>query len=76
MGGTIGNKNTLSVNVGCSSSLKYNFHKVFIVVFQELQALRVTNQSLEKKTKFYEEQINYYNQYIQKCLENLHAGKR
>jgi len=46
------------------------------MVFQELKALRVTNQSLEKKTKFYEEQINYYNQYIQKCLENLHAGKR
>jgi len=49
---------------------------IFIFIFQELQVLRVTKQSLEKKTKFYEEQINYYNQYIKKCLENLNAGKR
>lgn len=45
-------------------------------VFQELRALKATKESLDKKTKFYEEQINYYNQYIQKCLENLNAGKR
>ncbi|XP_071452887.1 ras GTPase-activating-like protein IQGAP2 [Hetaerina americana] len=43
---------------------------------KELQSLRVTMASLDTKAKFYEEQVNYYNQYIQKCLENLNAGKR
>jgi hypothetical protein len=52
------------------------FTFVFMFVFQELQELKATKESLDKKTKFYEEQINYYNQYIQKCLENLNAGKR
>ncbi|XP_069669169.1 ras GTPase-activating-like protein IQGAP1 isoform X2 [Periplaneta americana] len=44
--------------------------------WKELQTLKATKESLDEKTKFYEEQINYYNQYIQKCLENLNAGKR
>ncbi|XP_047098863.1 ras GTPase-activating-like protein IQGAP1 [Schistocerca piceifrons] len=43
---------------------------------KEIQMLRSTKQSLEKKTQFFEEQISYYSEYIQKCLENLNAGKR
>ena len=44
--------------------------------FQELQTIKLTKQSLDEKKKVYEECINYYNQYIQKCLENLNRGKR
>lgn len=41
-----------------------------------LQMMKKTKQSLDQKTKYYEEQTDYYNQYINKCLENLNAGKR
>ncbi|XP_043498772.1 ras GTPase-activating-like protein IQGAP1 isoform X1 [Polistes fuscatus] len=41
----------------------------------ELKTLQMTKQSLEEKTRYYQEQVEYYNKYIQKCLENLHTGK-
>jgi hypothetical protein len=37
--------------------------------------LRTTLKSLAAKRSFYEEQINYYNQYVKTCLDNL-AAKR
>ena len=42
---------------------------------KELQTLRFTKQRLEEKSNYYKEQVEYYNQYIQRCLENLHTGK-
>lgn len=42
---------------------------------KDLQTLRVTRQRLEEKSNYYKEQVKYYNQYIQRCLENLHTGK-
>ncbi|KAF7992470.1 hypothetical protein HCN44_001808 [Aphidius gifuensis] len=42
---------------------------------KELQTLRATRQRLQEKTKYYAEQVQYYNQYINTCLENLHTGK-
>ncbi|KAK0081320.1 hypothetical protein PV325_012392 [Microctonus aethiopoides] len=42
---------------------------------KELQTLRLTRQRLQEKTKYYAEQVEYYNEYIQRCLENLHTGK-
>ncbi|NWX74649.1 IQGA3 protein, partial [Alca torda] len=41
----------------------------------ELLKLRQTLQGLNAKTVFYEEQIDYYNQYIKTCLDNLAANK-
>ncbi|XP_054279057.1 ras GTPase-activating-like protein IQGAP1 [Macrosteles quadrilineatus] len=43
---------------------------------QELQNVKMTKQTLLEKTRFYEEQADYYNKYIKTCLENLNAGKR
>ncbi|XP_055552536.1 LOW QUALITY PROTEIN: ras GTPase-activating-like protein IQGAP3 [Falco cherrug] len=40
----------------------------------ELLKLRQTLQGLNAKTLFYEEQIDYYNQYIKTCLDNLAAS--
>lgn len=42
---------------------------------KELQTLRATRQRLQEKTKYYAEQVQFYNEYIQKCLDNLHTGK-
>uniref|UniRef100_A0A8B9ZJ71 IQ motif containing GTPase activating protein 3 n=1 Tax=Anas platyrhynchos TaxID=8839 RepID=A0A8B9ZJ71_ANAPL len=42
----------------------------------ELLKLRQTLQGLDSKTLFYEEQIDYYNQYIRTCLDNLAASNR
>ncbi|KFP01273.1 Ras GTPase-activating-like IQGAP3, partial [Calypte anna] len=42
----------------------------------KLQKLRQTLQGLEAKTLFYEEQIDYYNQYIKTCLDNLAASNK
>lgn len=41
-----------------------------------LQMMKKTKKELDEKAKFYHDQVNYYNQYINKCLENLNAGKR
>ena len=38
---------------------------------QELKKLKETVENLNSKEKFYEEQIDYYNQYIKVCLDNL-----
>ncbi|XP_010006578.1 PREDICTED: ras GTPase-activating-like protein IQGAP3, partial [Chaetura pelagica] len=42
----------------------------------ELLKLRETLEGLNTKTLFYEEQIDYYNQYIKTCLDNLAASNR
>ncbi|XP_033341426.2 ras GTPase-activating-like protein IQGAP1 [Megalopta genalis] len=52
-----------------------NKGKYRIIRNKELQMLRITKQRLEEKCKYYQEQVEYYNEYIQRCLENLHTGK-
>uniref|UniRef100_A0A8C8SIM1 IQ motif containing GTPase activating protein 3 n=1 Tax=Pelusios castaneus TaxID=367368 RepID=A0A8C8SIM1_9SAUR len=42
----------------------------------ELVKLQQTLHRLNSKTMFYEEQIDYYNQYIQTCLDNLTASSK
>uniref|UniRef100_A0A672UXN3 IQ motif containing GTPase activating protein 3 n=1 Tax=Strigops habroptila TaxID=2489341 RepID=A0A672UXN3_STRHB len=42
----------------------------------ELLKLRQTLHGLNAKTLFYEEQIDYYNQYIKTCLDNLAASTK
>eukprot|EP00795_Rhopilema_esculentum_P006087 gene6087-11472_t len=42
---------------------------------QELKKLKETVDNLNRKEKFYEEQIDYYNQYIKVCLDNLAKKK-
>ncbi|XP_027554967.1 ras GTPase-activating-like protein IQGAP3 [Neopelma chrysocephalum] len=42
----------------------------------ELLKLRQTLHGLDAKTLFYEEQIDYYNQYIKTCLDNLAASNK
>ncbi|NXG63650.1 IQGA3 protein, partial [Hemiprocne comata] len=42
----------------------------------DLLKLRQTLQGLNTKTLFYEEQIDYYNQYIKTCLDNLAANNK
>ncbi|XP_025899040.1 ras GTPase-activating-like protein IQGAP3 [Nothoprocta perdicaria] len=42
----------------------------------ELLKLRQILQGLNSKTLFYEEQIDYYNQYIKTCLNNLAASNK
>ncbi|XP_078527152.1 ras GTPase-activating-like protein IQGAP3 isoform X1 [Lissotriton helveticus] len=42
----------------------------------ELVKLKQTSQGLNSKTAFYEEQIDYYNQYIKTCLDNLAANSK
>lgn len=37
----------------------------------ELMRVRETVRSLQEKRMFYESQIDYYNRYVQKCIENL-----
>lgn len=38
---------------------------------QEMMKLKATLKSLSSKRSFYEEQIDYYNQYVKTCLDNL-----
>lgn len=38
---------------------------------QEMMRLRQTLRSLGSKRSFFEEQIDYYNQYVKTCLDNL-----
>jgi len=42
---------------------------------QDMMRLKRTLKALAAKRSFYEEQINYYNQYVKTCLDNL-AAKR
>ncbi|XP_021188821.3 ras GTPase-activating-like protein IQGAP1 [Helicoverpa armigera] len=41
-----------------------------------LATLTRTKQSLQEKTKYYEEKCKSYDQYIKSCLANLHTGKK
>ena len=43
---------------------------------QELIRLKSTLKSLEAKRNFQEEQINFYNKYIQTCLDNLDSKRK
>uniref|UniRef100_A0A8V1A7V1 IQ motif containing GTPase activating protein 3 n=1 Tax=Gallus gallus TaxID=9031 RepID=A0A8V1A7V1_CHICK len=43
---------------------------------EELLKLRQTLRALDAKTLFYEEQIDYYNQYIRSCLHGLAASNK
>ncbi|TRZ20001.1 hypothetical protein HGM15179_007150 [Zosterops borbonicus] len=43
---------------------------------RELLKLRQALEGLDAKTLFYEEQIDYYNQYIKTCLDNLAASNK
>ena len=38
---------------------------------QELQKLKQTLENLNRKSTFYEEQVDYFQQYIKVCLDNL-----
>ncbi|CAL1534099.1 unnamed protein product [Lymnaea stagnalis] len=40
---------------------------------QELMRLRATLKSLSEKRTFYESQIDYYNQYVKTCMDNLQS---
>ena len=40
---------------------------------QDILKMKATMGALETKSQFYEEQIDYYNQYIKTCLDNLQA---
>lgn len=42
----------------------------------ELVKLRATLQGLHAKTSFYEEQGDYYSQYIRACLDHLGPGSK
>ncbi|CAG2054463.1 unnamed protein product [Timema podura] len=42
---------------------------------KEMETLKAAKLGLEHKAAFYQDQVNYYNIYIKKCLENLHTGK-
>nr|CAD7568265.1 unnamed protein product [Timema californicum] len=42
---------------------------------REMETLKAAKLGLEHKAAFYQDQVNYYNIYIKKCLENLHTGK-
>ncbi|XP_043257073.1 ras GTPase-activating-like protein IQGAP1 [Colletes gigas] len=52
-----------------------NKGKYRIIRNKELQTLHLTKQRLEEKSKYYQEQVEFYNEYIQRCLENLHTGR-
>ncbi|NWI46259.1 IQGA3 protein, partial [Picathartes gymnocephalus] len=43
---------------------------------RELLKLRQSLEGLDAKTLFYEQQIDYYNQYIKTCLDNLAASNK
>lgn len=43
---------------------------------QELNRLRATLKSLSEKRVFYESQVDYYNQYVKTCTENLQQKGR
>lgn len=52
-----------------------NKSKYRVLRRSELQTLKSTKQSLDAKTRYYEEQVQFYNEYIHRCLENLNTGK-
>ncbi|KAL6436488.1 hypothetical protein ACFW04_004757 [Cataglyphis niger] len=52
-----------------------NKNKYRIARDKELQTLRATKMRLDEKTRYYQEQVEFYNEYIRGCLQNLHRGK-
>ena len=43
---------------------------------QELKRLQVTLEKLNAKSSFYEEQMDYYQQYVKSCLDQLAKAGR
>lgn len=43
---------------------------------RELVSFRNTIASLDSKTRALQEQVDFYNEYIHRCLDNLNAGKK
>jgi len=43
---------------------------------QEMVRLKVTLKNLSAKRSFFEEQVNYYNQYVKTCLDNQAAKSK
>ncbi|KMQ94561.1 ras gtpase-activating-like protein iqgap1 protein [Lasius niger] len=52
-----------------------NKNKYRVARDKELQTLRATKMRLDEKTRYYQEQVEFYNEYIRGCLQNLHKGK-
>lgn len=52
-----------------------NKSKYRVVRDKELRTLRGTKERLDEKMRYYQEQVVFYNEYIKRCLQNLH-GKR
>lgn len=52
-----------------------NKNKYRITRDKELKMLRATKERLDEKTRYYQEQVEFYNEYIKHCLQSLHAGK-
>ncbi|XP_067211920.1 ras GTPase-activating-like protein IQGAP1 isoform X1 [Linepithema humile] len=52
-----------------------NKNKYRVIRDKELQTLRATKERLDEKTRYYQEQVEFYNEYIKRCLQSLHAGK-
>ncbi|XP_011265580.1 ras GTPase-activating-like protein IQGAP1 [Camponotus floridanus] len=52
-----------------------NKNKYRVARDKELQTLRATKMRLDEKTRYYQEQVEFYNEYIRGCLQNLHRGK-
>ncbi|XP_070512336.1 ras GTPase-activating-like protein IQGAP1 [Cardiocondyla obscurior] len=52
-----------------------NKNKYRVARDKELQTLRATKVRLDEKTRYYQEQVEFYNKYIKGCLQNLHSGK-
>ncbi|RLU14769.1 hypothetical protein DMN91_012656 [Ooceraea biroi] len=50
-----------------------NKSKYRVMRDKELQTLRATKERLDEKTKYYQEQVVFYNEYIKRCLQNLHG---
>jgi hypothetical protein len=64
----------------CAARKKVSFFMCFWdkfqLCFQELQLLKSTLASLEQKTKFYQNQAEFYNMYMKTCLESFDTGKK
>lgn len=52
-----------------------NKSKYRVIRDKELQTLRATKERLDEKTKYYQEQVVFYNEYIKRCLQNLHGTR-
>lgn len=57
-------------NTFCTQDIR-NQHRYRQQRKQELARLQATLSKLNKKAKFYGEQIDYYQRYVKACLDNL-----